>query len=33
MPELRWEFGLAVRRLRRKRRVIQACFRQCGFAV
>ncbi len=33
MEELRWEFHLAVRRLRRKPEVIRACFRQCGFAV
>ncbi len=33
LDELRWELGLAVRRLRRKRHVIQGCFRQCGFAV
>jgi transposase len=33
LDELGWELGLAVRRLRRKRQVIQACFRQCGFAV
>ena len=33
MEELRWEFRLAVRRLRRKPDVIRACFRQCGFAV
>jgi transposase len=33
LEELRWEFHLAVRRLRRKPEVIRACFRQCGFAV
>jgi transposase len=33
LQELRWEFRLAVRRLRRKPDVIRACFRKCGFAV
>ena len=33
VDELRGELGLAIRRLRRKRHRIQACFRQCGFAV
>lgn len=33
LGELRWELGLAIRRLRRKRQVIQSCFRQCGFLV
>jgi len=33
MDELRWELGLAVRRLRRKRHVIRGCFAQSGFAV
>jgi transposase len=33
IDELGWELGLAVRRLRRKRHVIRACFRQCGFVV
>ena len=33
LVELRWELGLALRRLRRKRDVIRACFRQCGVAV
>ena len=33
LDELRWELGLAVRRLRRKRHVIQGCFTQCGFSV
>lgn len=33
LDELRWELGLAVRRLRRKPHVIRGCFRQCGFAV
>jgi len=31
MDELRWELGLAIRRLRRKRHLIQACFRECGY--
>lgn len=29
--ELRWELGLAIRRLRRKQHLIQACFRECGY--
>ena len=33
MDELRWELGLAVRRLRRNPHVIQGCFKQCGFSV
>jgi transposase len=33
LQELRWEFRLAVRRLRRTPDVIRACFRKCGFAV
>jgi transposase len=33
LAELRWELGLAVRRLRRKRHVLRGCFAQCGFAV
>lgn len=33
LSELRWELGLAIRRLRRKRHVIQGCFKQCGFKV
>ncbi len=33
LGELRWELGLAIRRLRRKRQVIQGCFQQCGFSV
>ncbi len=32
LAELRWELGLAVRRLRRKAHVIRGCFAQCGFA-
>jgi transposase len=31
IDELRWELGLAVRRLRRKRRLLHACFAQCGY--
>ena len=31
MPELRWELGLAIRRLRRKVHLLTACFRQCGY--
>ena len=30
--ELRRELGLAIRRLRRKRGVLRACFAQCGYA-
>ena len=33
LPELRAELRLATARLRHKRRVIHACFRQCGYAV
>jgi transposase len=29
--ELRWELGLAIRRLRRRRHLIGACFAQCGY--
>jgi transposase len=29
--ELRWELGLAIRRLRRTARLLVACFRQCGY--
>ena len=31
MPDLRWELDLALRRLRRRRQVLMACFRQCGY--
>jgi transposase len=31
LAELRWELGLAVRRLRRKAHVIRGCFAQCKF--
>jgi transposase len=31
VPELWWELGLAIRRLRRRRHVLTACFRQCGY--
>jgi transposase len=31
LDELRWELGLAIRRLRRKPHVLTACFRQCGY--
>jgi transposase len=31
LDELRWELGLAIRRLRRKARLLTACFRQCGY--
>ncbi len=33
LDELRWELALAIRRLRRKRHVLAACFRQCGLTV
>jgi transposase len=29
--ELRWELGLAIRRLQRRRPLIRACFAQCGY--
>ena len=29
--ELRWELSLAIRRLRRKRRTLIGCYRQCGY--
>ncbi len=32
LAELRWELGLAIRRLRRKRGVLRACFARCGYA-
>ena len=31
LDELRWALGLAIRRLRRRRHLLQACFRQCGY--
>jgi transposase len=31
LDELRWELGLALRRLRRKPHLLTACFRQCGY--
>ncbi len=31
LDELRWELGLAIRRLRRRTRLLVACFRQCGY--
>ena len=31
MDELRWELGLAIRRLQRRRHLIRACFAQCGY--
>src|SRR5262249_9366087 len=31
LDELRWELGLAIRRLRRKARLLVACFRHCGY--
>ena len=31
LDELRWELGLAIRRLRRKAHLLVACFRQCGY--
>lgn len=31
LDELRWELGLALRRLRRKPHVLAACFQQCGY--
>jgi transposase len=31
LAELRWELGLAIRRLRRKAQLLVACFRQCGY--
>jgi transposase len=31
LDELRWELGLAIRRVRRKAHVLAACFRQCGY--
>jgi transposase len=31
LAELRWEIGLAIRRLQRRRHLLIACFRQCGY--
>ncbi len=31
VAELRWEMGLAIRRLQWRPQVITACFRQCGY--
>ncbi len=31
LDELRWELGLAIRRVRRKAHLLVACFRQCGY--
>lgn len=31
LDELRWELGLAIRRLRRKPQLLAACFTQCGY--
>ena len=31
LAELRWELGLALRRLRRKPHLLVACFRQCSY--
>ncbi len=31
LDELRWELGLAIRRLRRKRHLLRACVAQCGY--
>ena len=31
LDELRWELGLAIRRLQRKPELLTACFRQCGY--
>ena len=31
LDELRWELGLAIRRLRRKAHLLTACYRQCGY--
>ena len=33
LDELRWERGLAIRRLRRKPHLLAACFRHCGYAA
>ena len=31
LDELRWELGLAIRRLQRQRRRVRACVAQCGY--
>jgi transposase len=31
LDELRWELGLAIRRLQRRPHLIRACFAQCGY--
>ena len=31
LAELRWELGLAIRRLRRRPQTLTACFRHCGY--
>lgn len=31
LGELRWELGLAIRRLQRKRHLLRACVAQCGY--
>lgn len=31
LAELRWELGLAIRRLQRRRHLIRARFAQCGY--
>ncbi len=31
LDELRWELGLAIRRLQRRRHLIRACVAQCGY--
>lgn len=31
LDELRWELGLAIRRLQRKRHLLRACVAQCGY--
>jgi transposase len=31
LDELRWELGLAIRRLRRRSQVLTACSTQCGY--
>lgn len=31
LADLRWELGLAIRRLRRKAHLLTACFRHCGY--
>ena len=31
LDDLRWELGLAIRRLQRRPHLLRACFRQCGY--